>query len=247
MSKREKRGIDFTIGGTPFVGMWISRTEDMMHFGIKTGSRNVHVTMLVYDDILNCHITDEDRDPKKVWEMEIPVSDLEEIAAELMRTIPMRYRWFQTYYQLSPSLHDSMVALSEIERSKEFDMTRMLVDLADQDFVVKKRIRLGLRDLHNAGLLPKGDDLFIVFPMDKKWIFAVNSDVRRSPLWRVPTVQGMERYLDYVDEENVIETSRKFSPERQKQMRAAVLSVLADAGIADREPTSSSGSSGSDP
>ncbi len=231
MNKRVKRDIDITIRGTPYFGMWISRKEDIMHFGIKTGSRNVHVTMLVYDDILNCHITDEDRDPKKVWEMEISVSDLEEISAELMKTIVKRYRWYQTYYQLSPSLHDSMMTMSEIGRSKEFDMTPMLTDFADQNILMKKRIRVGLRDRHNAGLVPKGDDLFIVLPMDKKWILSVNSDVRKSPLWRVPTVQGMSRYLDYLDEENVLETSRKFSPERQKQLKATVLSVLADAGI----------------
>lgn len=234
MSKRTKDEMNLTIRGVPFFGFWWSGKENIVSFGMKTGlSRNVHLTILLHDNILNAHITDTAKDPKKVWEMEMSLDELKQIAMKSMTSFIKRYYWYQKYYQSRPDILETLGISPELGQQprKNHDMVNYIKVFNNEDPFIKKRIRKGVREGFRPGLIFKGDDTYFICPLDKKNIFIVNAEIKKTPLWKIPTTQGFFRFIDYLDEEGILEDFFRLNEEKMNQMKVTLLGVLAEEGI----------------
>ena len=231
MSQRKKWGTNLMIGNAPFFGMWWSSRDFGISFGIKMkGSpRSVHLTIVFRDDALNCHITDTAKNPKKVWEANMSVVEFFPIYQEFQATCMRRYYWHQKYYQLDDGIVETMRVLENSKGTEEYVVAPLLEAYLNEDIFVKKRIRKGFHEGQRFGFIFEGDDPFFVIPFSKKNMFVTNSDLRKTPFWRIPTVQGFPRYFDYLEEEGLLEQAILFEPDRKIQVEAALMSILAKA------------------
>lgn len=234
MSKRVKDEINLVVKDIPFIGFWWSGNDTGVSFGLKTGmSRNVHFTVYLRNNIMNAHITDTIKNPKKVWEMEISIADLEMIAKEVMTTMIKKYPWYRRYYQLNEYILDKM-GLSPDKREetkRNWDMAETIKYHYMDDILVKRRMRKALKEGFRPGFIFKGEETYFVCPIDKKNMFIVNAEVQKTPLWKIPTVQGFFRFMDYLDEEKIFEQFAQMNKEKMEQMKVTLLGVLAEAGI----------------
>ena len=215
----------------PFFGMWWSSREFGGSFGIRMRglSRNVHLTIVLRDGILNCHITDTAKKPEKVWEANMPICEFETISEEFLATCVRRYYWFQRYYHFSDSLLETLRVLGDSGGMREYDVAPLYEAFLDEDIFVKKRIRKGFHEGQKIGFISKGDDLFFVISFSQKNMIIMNSDPKKTPFGRTPTFQGFLRYMDYLEEERILEQTDLLEPGKKKQIEAAFLSMLTEA------------------
>jgi hypothetical protein len=234
MSKRIKDELDIHIENIPFLGIWTSGNETGASMGFKTGmSRNVHLTTYFRNGILNAHIRDTAKEPSKVWEMEMTIDELRDNFEEFKETCFKRYYWFQRYFQLNKNLLHT-IGLSK--DSKEFnarnlDFASLLKVAYKEDLYFKKRIRKGYSEGFRPGFIVIGEDTYFVCPINKKQMFIVNTEIEKTPMWKVPITQGIHRYLDYLDEEQILEQSERFSKDKINEIKVTLLGVLAEEGI----------------
>lgn len=231
MSQRKKWDTNLMIRDIPFFGMWWSGREFGASFGIKTKglSRNVHMTIVFRDGILNCHITDTAKTPTKIWESEISIHELKLISEEFLASCVRRYYWFQRYHQLSDSLVETLRVLGDSGGTREYDVAPLFEAFLDEGVLVKKRIRKGFHEGQKMGFIIERDDAFFVIPFSRRNMIVMNSDPMKTPFSRIPTVQGFARFMDYLEEEQIVEQTDLFKPEKKKQVEAALMSMLADA------------------
>ena len=223
-----------TLKDMPFFGFWWSGNETGVSFGMKTGlSRNVHLTLFLRDNIINAHITDTAKDPRKVWEMEMSLEELKQIAMESMPSFIKKYYWHQRYYQINPDLLETLGLTPELEHRswKNYDIVSYIKAFQTEEPLIKKRIRKGFKEGFRPGFIFTGDDTYFICPMDKKNIFIVNAEIKKTPLWKIPTTQGFFRFMDYLDEEQIFEEFTKMNEEKMEQMKVTLLGVLAEEGI----------------
>jgi hypothetical protein len=233
MSQRRTSYTNLAIRDVPFLGMWWSGREFGGSFGIrmKGVSRNVHLTVVLRDGVLNCHITDTAKKPEKIWEANMPIREFETISEEFMASCVRRYYWFQRYYQFSDSLLKAIRGLGNSGGMREYDMAPFFEAFLEKDIFVKKRIRKGFYEGQKIGITSEGDDLFFVIPFSRKNMIIMNSDSRKTPFGRTPTIQGISRYIDYVEEERILEQTDLFEPDRKKQIEAAFVSMPTEGGL----------------
>ena len=230
MTERIQSSTTFTVKHIPFFGLWWSSRGSGGSFGIKnlSSSRNVHVTIYLRDDIFNCHITDTAKDPERVWEKEMHISEFETLYHEFVSNCVKTYYWHQKYLQLTDDVLDTIKSLGEQGGLEEYDATPLFEDYLTEDILVKKRIRTGFYEGQKMGFLPRRKELFFAIPFEKRKMMVINSDIRRTPFWNIPTVQGFTRYIEYLEEEQILEQAIMSYPERRRQLEAAFHGLLAD-------------------
>ncbi|TET90293.1 MAG: hypothetical protein E3J35_07275 [Methanomassiliicoccales archaeon] len=232
MNKRTTIKSDIVVRGVPFVGMWSTGNETGISFGIRTGQlRNIHVTSYTRDGIMNCHITDTAKDPQKIWEQEIPISDIENLHDEFVKHHVKRYYWFQRYLQFSDRFVDALMTWGKTKGVREYDIGPIFEALLSNDILTRKRIRKGFQEGMRAGVVRRGSDIYFVAPFEKKKMLFMNTDVKKNIFWRLPPTQGYDIYFDYIEKEGIIEDSGIFSSEKKELVKAAFLGLMADAGI----------------
>jgi hypothetical protein len=222
---------NISIAGIPFIGFWWSGNDTGLSVGLKTGlSRNIHITTFLRDDVLNCHITDTGKSPSKIWEMKLPISSMESIADEFINTSIQKYSWFKRYYQLSPDLYQ-VLAYSFNQSNMNFinyDVEPVIRGFLNEDALVRKRIRSGYHEGARLGFIFEDDNDYIVFPLDKNQIFIHNTDIKKTVLWKFPFTQGLFRYLDYIEQEQILDQSKKFSKEKMDQIGTAIMGIIGE-------------------
>ncbi len=230
MTERIQSSTTFTVKHIPFFGLWWSSRGSGGSFGIKNSdsSRNVHVTIYLRDDIFNCHITDTAKDPEKVWEKEMHVSEFESLYHEFVSNCVKRYFWHQKYLQLSDEVLETIKSLGEQGGLEEYDATPLFEDYLTEDILVKKRIRTGFYEGQKMGFLPRRKELFFAIPFEKRKMVVINTAIHKTPFWNIPTVQGFTRYFEYLDEEQILEQAILSDPERRREMEAALHGMLAE-------------------
>jgi hypothetical protein len=230
MNDRIKRSTTFTFKRIPLSGMWLSGRGFGASFGIKnpSSSRNVHVTVYFRDEILNCHITDTAKDPERIWEKEMHLSEFETLYHEFISKCIRRYYWHQKYLRLSDRVLNTIKSLGETGGLEEFDATPLLEGYLNEDFLVKTRLRTGFYEGQKMGFLPRRNELYFTIPFEKRKMVIINSDTRKTPFWKIPTVQGFTRYFEYLVEEEILERAVMSNPERRKQLEAAFHGMLAE-------------------
>lgn len=229
MPRRVEGSYDIAVRGEPLLGMWLSGNNTGASFGIKTHSRNVHVTVFLRDNLLNCHITDTGKVPQKIWEKSMLIDDLRDIYDEFAANCEKKYYWHQRYYQLSDDFIEQIILFAESPGVRDYDIEPLIKASYGDDVLIKKRIRRGFYDGQKMGFVIKGGDWHYAVPYDKRNMLVINTEMEKTPFWEIPTVQGFTRYFDYLDEEHILEQTVLSDPDRVERMRYALFGALAEA------------------
>ncbi len=237
-----KKDIVLHAKGTPFIGIWMQGTDVRLSIGLKARiqNRNIHLTIYFNnaDKTLNAHITDTGKIPKKVWEKVVHVDEILPIANEFIEKGLKRYYWFNYYWQFSRELMDAIVYSWEPMNyfEKGIDFTKILGAIAREDALVKTRIRKAyIKNRFKPGFYFKHGDTYFVIPINNKYMMKINTDVRKTPLMKLPTVEGLFRYFDYLEEEHILEQMKDLTEEKILKVKNIIIESLADAGIPPEE------------
>ncbi len=230
MGKREY--LDLSINKIPLLGIWMGPTTSGVSIGFRMPGRDVHLTTYFDQEkmLLNSHITDSMKSPKKQWEMWMSLANPEELMKEFMKQSFKRYYRFSTYYQLSDELHQLM-GLQAGGIPKNFDIKPMLSGFLAEDSLVKRRIRRGFREDPKLGIIFRRNDTYLAMPLDERMMFVINMEPTRSAFWKFPPFQGLHRYLEYLEKEGLDEQLLTMDEEKKQMLSAEILGVLAEHGI----------------
>jgi len=233
-----KKDVILHAKGTPFIGIWMQGSDVRISFGLKTHirNRNIHLTIFYNNDdkTLNTHITDSGKIPKKVWEREVHVDELMPIANEFIKESLKRYYWFNYYWRFSIELRAAFGFSVERRDIYEngLDITNILETLLKEDALVRTRIRKEyFKNKIQPGFQFKHNDTYLIAPVNSKFMIKINTDIRKTPLMRFPTVEGLFRYFDYLEEEHILEQMKDLSEEKMQKVKNIILGSLAEAGI----------------
>lgn len=219
---------DFQIGSTKIKGLWLRGTENGVNIGIKTNKKGCNIHLTIYFDakskFLNAHITDERKKTKKVWEEEMDVREIEIISKEIEEKCVKRYLWYQKYYQLNSKLLQSF-EFSEDSPLPKVDLGEIIKVANFEDILIKKRLRTGYKEGSVLGLIFKKDECYMVIPAEHK-MFILNSDLRKTPLGELPTVKGIYRYFDYLEEERIYEKLNLITEELKAKVQMEIIEML---------------------
>jgi hypothetical protein len=235
MSDRFRSDINYLFNGVPYIFVWTSGNKTGLSMGVKTDlTRNVHLTIYFRENILNTHITDDDgTNKRKVWEKKMSVDEIKEIGIGLMDELLSEYSKEQEYFQLSSILTNKITTnqFSFERKMNNYDITNFIDEFLEDNSLVQKKIIDGFKEGHKPGLLIEDEDTFLVIPFDDSKIFKMNTDIRKTPFFQFPTVEGLCEYFDYLDREGIIEKSKRYDQKHWERMQAAMIGFLNERGF----------------
>lgn len=229
----EKKDVVFE--NIPIIGMWFSYNETRLSFGLRTKlkNRNIRLTTFCDGNVLNTHLKDSGKEKELIWFNEIPISEVIEIAHELQNTLLKQYYWFQTYFQFSEKLFETLINSGRTfeEKNKDYDISIFIKAFLTENSLIKKRIRKGYYEGKKPGFIFQKDNVYLVFPYEKKKMLIMNADLRKTPLYKFPTVEGLYKFFDHIEKEEILENSPRYNEEHWKQLQAAYISLLSQKGF----------------
>ncbi|MCK5548867.1 MAG: hypothetical protein KAI64_07610, partial [Thermoplasmata archaeon] len=80
------------------------------------------------------------------------------------------------------------------------------------------------------GLQFKRNNDYLIVPISNNYLIKINADIRKTALIKLPTVEGLLRYLDYLEEEHIFEQMKDFTEEKLLELRNIIVGALAEAG-----------------
>lgn len=205
-SKGRKSVIDMDLLGVRFLSLWCRDNETGLNLGVRWENHDVHYTVYFRREVLNCHITDKE---KRVWEREMPLSEMQTLAQMFMRKIVGKWRAREKFYPIDPRRLETWKDLSITdEKYQKVDfgeyaklVVPMLLDVDEKPATIKSSIRQGpmfglqRRRLKWYFILADPDGTVVRFPLDPY----------KSPLRIFPTFEGMLRYMKYLDKKGFFE------------------------------------------
>jgi len=191
-----------TFYGSEFLRLWYSGNDTGGSIGVAWGKRNVHMTVWFKDEVMNCHITDGS---VRVWEKSITLKELESILRRMERKCIGRWKPHHRIMVLDPARLDAWNRNTVIKGKKEqVDLGRYISEIAPAFFASHgefARIEdiMGKTQLFGLQRSRLGWNFVIADPSGAIIRWPVNP--ARSPLYKVPTVQGMLRFMRYIEKE----------------------------------------------
>ena len=232
MTGRQKGKYGMSIRGIPFLSLWYDGNDTGVSFGIKHLDRDIHLTMYSRGEILNFHISDSGKIPRKVWETEMTVDELLHLTKKIIRKINRYYWWGSKYYQFSDNLHKILESHNKNNvLFSELDLDPFIKEICSKEFLQKKRIRDGFNEGFRVGLIPSRSDWYIAIPFTRYRMVKINVDLFKSPLRKFPSIEGMARYIQYLDDEGMFEKSEYFDEEYRDNCKSAIIGLLSEMGL----------------
>lgn len=199
---RETGKTSLTFYGTRFFTLWYSGNDTGGSFGVAWGRRNVHLTIWFTKEVMNCHITDNDR---RVWEETMSLTDLRALVSKATRKCIGSWSGREKIIALDPQRLDAWKANSTSNGKREnVDLGGYIKDILPvflESGGTETRIRDIMKDSPLFGLQYRRFKWCLVIAGPSGEILRWPVDPRKGPLRRVPTVRGFHRYMRYIEKE----------------------------------------------
>lgn len=206
--KRKRQRLALTVDDIALMEFGFAESSSGVIFFVRLPGRDIHLTYCERNGAINCHIKDTQKEPQKVWEVEMGVQQLaERLKRVLMRSVS-RYNWNETYWMFQQPMLDLMGQFSGIEGGAEktnfnlLDTVRLVSSLKrEEDLILRAKIREGLALGNRPGFQYSLTQPYVLFPLDERMCFRMNADIKKSFIGKTPFGIGILRYMKYLETE----------------------------------------------
>lgn len=206
--KRKRQRIALTVDDIALLEFGFAESSSGMIFYMRLPGRDIHLTYFERNEEINCHITDSQREPQRVWEISMGTQELAERLTRALRRSVSRYNWNEKYWMFQQPMLDLMGQFSGTDEGDEssrfnlLDTVRLVSSLErEEDLILRARIREGMALGNRPGFQYSLSQSYIVFPFDERMCFRMNADYRKSYVGKTPFGMGILRYMKYLQEE----------------------------------------------
>ncbi len=246
---REEVKTRLMLYGTKLFTIWSSGTETGGSIGVAWGKRNVHVTMWMKDDVLNCHITDDDQ---KVWERTMTLAELEAVVRKMQKKCLGRWSRNEKIVILNPAMLDAWTRNSTTDSKGSHIDLAGYIDTILPAFLDSNATPVRIRDALGTsvlfGLQRHWFDWYIVMAEPSGEILRWPIDINKGPLKKVVTIQGLRRYFKYIDKQGFFEyIAPSLDNEAIERLTAEIELTAARVVAADRQAIHDSVTDGNRP
>lgn len=199
-SKGNKSVIDMDLLGVRFLSLWCRANETGLNLGVRWENHDVHYTVYFRKEVLNCHITDKG---KRIWEREVPLDKMQTLAQKLMKKVIGKWKLKERFYPIDPR---------RLETWKDLTITDEKYQRVDLGNYIQQIVPVLLETDEKPAMLADLMEQTLVFGLQKRrlvwhFIFATPDGTAarfplnpsRSPLRMFPTIDGMLRYMNYIE------------------------------------------------
>ena len=224
------QSINVTVGDTLIMPLW-SRGKGVgwqIGLKLKIPDRNIHLTVYSRNDVLNAHVTDTTV-KERIWEDVKTKDELEKIALEFRNKCIKSYGPNDTFLEFDGCLFSPFISPHLDKKGNMFhDIGPMLVKTESEDIIKKSNISEAYKRGFAIGVIRKLWGEYLVIPVEKDKMLYLNSNIKRTPLWKLPPCRGVFELIKYIEKSKVLEESPHFNEDRLKEVELAMTGYVAN-------------------
>jgi hypothetical protein len=233
MTKRFNQRIRAGFGSYTFLGFYVTGKDKYSHFGIEMPgiTRNVHLTIGLADNAIDCHISDYNKGIRKEpWRADpLPLEELELILEDFKEPLISDYDEDDEYQEIDLSPWARIVDDLDYEGRKvaQFDLLPIFQKAMSGTLLTQRRIIDGFLDGGKPGLIFEEDIPVFVIPYEEGQMLKL--DFRRDNILfnTLPYHLGFEIYMEYIEREGLLDELFKKNMPPVNEIEAAIMSAIA--------------------
>jgi hypothetical protein len=239
MSKKGRRFV-INADAMPLITSGFSPSSEGVIYYIKLGGLDVHLTYYERGDFHYCHITDNSKEPNRVWELEpVHTSTIIQWIQNYFKRHYERYYYNEKFFvinsQVFSSAEDFVGSDPDLKISNYniFDLVRLLSQLKEEDKIYRK---LNIKDAYQNGIKMgiqfSKTQSYLVFPISENHCFRINANWKKTIFGKLPLGRGLDAYTRYLEKEGLFDKILEPKKREIAEKTRALLSAPAiDAGF----------------